>query len=98
VFDDPVSRLDHFHRDGLAQRFADEGKTRQVIVFTHDVSFLVLLNDACRDQQASIGFRAITRGAELTGYCQPIPPPERSARRQSYGIDAETARQSKNSA
>ena len=40
VFDDPVSSLDHWHREKIADRLAKEAKTRQVIVFTHDVVFL----------------------------------------------------------
>lgn len=44
VFDDPVSSLDHYHRERIAQRLAKESKIRQVIVFTHDAVFL---NDLC---------------------------------------------------
>ena len=40
VFDDPVSSLDHHHRQYVAQRLVDEAKERQVIIFTHDTVFL----------------------------------------------------------
>lgn len=40
VFDDPVSSLDHNNRAIVARRLAAESKTRQVIIFTHDVVFL----------------------------------------------------------
>ncbi len=40
VFDDPVSSLDHWHRERIANRLVDESKIRQVIVFTHDAVFL----------------------------------------------------------
>lgn len=40
VFDDPVSSLDHWHREKIAERLVEEAKKRQVIVFTHDVVFL----------------------------------------------------------
>jgi len=43
VFDDPVSSLDHRFRDKVAQRLASEGLKRQVIIFTHDIAFLVAL-------------------------------------------------------
>ena len=43
LFDDPVSSLDHNWRDNVARRLAEESKSRQVIVFTHDVAFLVAL-------------------------------------------------------
>lgn len=45
VFDDPVSSLDHFRRQNVAQRLVDEAKVRQVIIFTHDTSFLGDLRD-----------------------------------------------------
>ncbi len=43
VFDDPVSSLDHRRRWGVAKRLAFEAKKRQVIIFTHDVYFLCIL-------------------------------------------------------
>ena len=44
VFDDPVSSLDYRWREGVARRLVEEAKARQVIVFTHDVVFLLVLN------------------------------------------------------
>jgi hypothetical protein len=43
VFDDPVSSLDFQWRNGVARRLVRESKTRQVIVFTHDIVFLLAL-------------------------------------------------------
>lgn len=43
VFDDPVSSLDFQWRNAVARRLVQESKTRQVIVFTHDVVFLLSL-------------------------------------------------------
>jgi hypothetical protein len=40
VFDDPVSSLDHWHRQRIGERLVEEAKNRQVIVFTHEVNFL----------------------------------------------------------
>lgn len=40
VFDDPVSSLDHWHRQKIAERLVEESANRQVIVFTHEVIFL----------------------------------------------------------
>ena len=45
VFDDPVSSLDHWRRRDVAHRLVNEAKIRQVIVFTHDTSFLGQLCD-----------------------------------------------------
>ncbi len=43
VFDDPVSSLDHVRRELVARRLASEALNRQVIIFTHDLYFLSLL-------------------------------------------------------
>ncbi len=43
VFDDPVSSLDHRRRWHVAKRLAEEAKARQVIVLTHDIYFLCIL-------------------------------------------------------
>ena len=44
VFDDPVSSLDHRYRERIAARLVKEAQVRQVILFTHDIAFLVALN------------------------------------------------------
>lgn len=75
VFDDPVSSLDHMHREAVAKRLSAESKERQIIVFTHDISFLLLLNEECRAAGAHIAFRSINRGTEFAGFCEPNPPP-----------------------
>lgn len=78
VFDDPVSSLDHLHRDKVAARLAEVGQTRQVIVFTHDMAFLLLLDEACRptkDRDATpVAYRLISRGTDNAGYCHQDPP------------------------
>ncbi len=50
VFDDPVSSLDYKWREGVARRLVEEAKARQVIVFTHDVMFLLLLKQFSEDK------------------------------------------------
>jgi len=54
VFDDPVSSLDHIWRHKVAKRLAEEGKKRQVIVFTHDIVFLLALEKECARQTVPI--------------------------------------------
>ena len=53
VFDDPVSSLDHWRRQYVARRLAEEARDRQVIVFTHETVFLALLEDAA--EKAKVG-------------------------------------------
>ncbi|GAA3306477.1 AAA family ATPase [Glutamicibacter nicotianae] len=43
VFDDPVSSLDHMRREAVARRIVDLAGERQVIVFTHDIAFTMML-------------------------------------------------------
>lgn len=44
IFDDPVSSLDHNWRRKIAARLVEESKTRQVVVFTHDLMFFKYLD------------------------------------------------------
>lgn len=49
VFDDPVSSLDHQRRSNVVQRLVQEASKRQVIVFTHDLYFMCLIEkSACQ--------------------------------------------------
>lgn len=75
IFDDPVTSLDHVRRDRVAERFADYAQDRQVIVFTHDVTFTAELRRACEDKDVSFTERAIERGAQKTpGMCRDKHP------------------------
>jgi len=51
VFDDPVSSLDYKWREGVARRLVEEANTRQVIVFTHDVVFLLQLKHLAEETE-----------------------------------------------
>lgn len=50
VFDDPVSSLDYKWRKNVAKRLVEAAKDRQVIVFTHDVVFLLQLKRFAQEQ------------------------------------------------
>ncbi|MHB8835107.1 MAG: AAA family ATPase [Candidatus Methylomirabilia bacterium] len=45
VLDDPVSSLDHRYRAKIAARLVSESKKRQVLIFTHDIAFLLDLQE-----------------------------------------------------
>lgn len=69
VFDDPVSSLDYRWREGVARRLVEEAKQRQVIVFTHDVVFLLFLKNFAQDQQVEQldqHVRQLSAGAGVT--------------------------------
>jgi hypothetical protein len=74
VFDDPVCSLDHMHREQVADRLALEGRDRQIIVFTHDLAFLFLLEGACERHRASLAHRWILKAGEKVGLCKPDAP------------------------
>lgn len=56
IFDDPVNSLDHNRKEQIAKRIAKESKKRQVIVFTHDLTFLNDLVSAADELKAGISF------------------------------------------
>ena len=74
VFDDPVSSLDHLHREQIADRLAEEGRTRQVIVFTHDLPFLFLLDRSCHKHDTEVALRHVLRRRQAPGHCENTPP------------------------
>ncbi len=47
VFDDPISSLDQDFEEAVANRLVELSKERQVIIFTHRLSFLGLIEDSC---------------------------------------------------
>lgn len=67
IFDDPVSSLDHRWREYVAERLADEARTRQVIVFTHDVVFLRAFADACASRNVPLAHQSLRRGPSGSG-------------------------------
>lgn len=75
VFDDPVCSLDHMHREQVADRLAEEAVNRQVVIFTHDLAFLFLLEEACINAGAKIAYRWIARSKNAIGLCKTDAPP-----------------------
>lgn len=71
VFDDPVSSLDHYHRERIARRLAKEAKDRQVIVFTHDTVFLNDLQVHAEIDSCPAEFRTIEWGLNPPGDSKP---------------------------
>ncbi|QOT71855.1 AAA family ATPase [Sphingobium fuliginis] len=76
VFDDPVSSLDHMHREAVAKRLIAEAAIRQVIVFTHDLAFLFELDRAAKevDPKPQVAVSSVSRGSDKAGFCRSEPP------------------------
>jgi energy-coupling factor transporter ATP-binding protein EcfA2 len=67
VFDDPVSSLDHLRRERVAARLAAEAGKRQVIVFTHDIYFLCVLEEQAKEIGVAIATQSLVRRPEGFG-------------------------------
>lgn len=67
VFDDPVSSLDHGRRKYVAQRLAELGKTRPILVFTHDLTFLWMLQGSVEDVGVPLAPRLFRRDSTGAG-------------------------------
>jgi energy-coupling factor transporter ATP-binding protein EcfA2 len=74
VFDDPVSSLDHKWRDKIAKRIIEEANERQVIVFTHDITFLMMLQEHALKLDCDIDVKSLTRKKTETGIPATNPP------------------------
>lgn len=61
IFDDPVSSLDHMKRESVARRIVELAQDRQVVVFTHDVAFTMLLRKAAKESTVSFATRGIEK-------------------------------------
>jgi len=74
IFDDPVSSLDHKWRNKIAKRVAEESKERQVIVFTHDITFLIMLEEHTSKLSCDFNIKSLTRKKSETGIPALNPP------------------------
>jgi energy-coupling factor transporter ATP-binding protein EcfA2 len=67
VLDDPVSSLDHERKERIAKRLVAESRSRQVIVFTHDMEFLAQIGEACKRN----GVKPVTHWVDRDGAGNP---------------------------
>ena len=77
ILDDPVTSLDHIRRERVALRLVDFAETRQVVVFTHDVAFVVDLKGAAFRREVTVSERWVSRsraGERLPGSCVDTHP------------------------
>jgi ABC-type lipoprotein export system ATPase subunit len=74
IFDDPVSSLDHKWRNKISKRIAEEAMERQVIVFTHDITFLLMIQEHSDSLNCDLDIKSLTRKKEETGLIATNPP------------------------
>jgi len=70
VFDDPMSSLDHIHRKAVAARLVEEAAHRQVIVFTHDLTFLYELRREAEAHGRPISYQTVRRRLDRPGFVE----------------------------
>jgi energy-coupling factor transporter ATP-binding protein EcfA2 len=74
IFDDPVSSLDHKWRNKISKRIAEEALERQVIVFTHDITFLIMIQEHSENLNCNLDIKSLTRKKQETGLIASNPP------------------------
>lgn len=68
VFDDPMSSLDHIYRQNVAKRLVEEADHRQVVIFTHDLSFMFEVIREAEAQDVSLHYQNVKRRAGKSGF------------------------------
>jgi hypothetical protein len=71
IFDDPISSLDQDYEEKVAERLVELSKHRQVLVFTHRLSLMALLEETNKKQglkQNTIGLYKESWGAGEPGH------------------------------
>ena len=74
IFDDPVSSLDHKWRNKISKRITEEALERQVIVFTHDITFLLMIQEHTESLNCDLDIKSLTRKKKETGIIADNPP------------------------
>lgn len=67
IFDDPMSSLDHRRREKVASRLIEEAQKRQVIIFTHDLYFLCMLQQEAQNQGVPLAARSLHKTVDGFG-------------------------------
>lgn len=92
VVDDPVSSLDDERRDYIAKRLVVEAGTRQVVVFTHDLPFMLDLLDQAKDAGLEPLVQGVWRMGDEVGRVDDHPPFKAMKLRERIGVlDQEVA-------
>lgn len=74
IFDDPVNSLSHQWSSRVAARLVDESKSRQVVIFTHDIVFFKLLLEQAELQNAEHHSIALMRNKKYAGLVRDSAP------------------------
>lgn len=68
IFDDPISSLDQRFEESVADRLVELAQSRQVLVFTHRLSLMVLLQNSAKKGAELDGMKARVRVLSIARY------------------------------
>jgi hypothetical protein len=68
IFDDPVTSLDHERRSLVAKRLVELAESRQVVIFTHEVTFVGAIVKYAAQADVPLQERCVQRRGELVGH------------------------------
>ena len=86
VLDDPVSSLDHLVRDNVARVLIEEARARQVLVFTHDITFLFMLEKGAEKASVPSKFLNLTRLGYSPGLVEDSLPTLAQSTKKRIGL------------
>ena len=90
VFDDPMSSLDHKYRRRVAKRLVEEAAHRQVIVFTHDLTFLFDLQREVEAAGEGVHYQNVHRVQSTPGHVSDdLPMDAKAARPMAEALRSE---------
>jgi len=69
ILDDPVTSLDHERRSLVAERLVKLAGDRQLIVFTHEMTFVADLVRHANEAKVAITERCVQRNGDVLGLC-----------------------------
>jgi len=75
IIDDPVSSLDHRWAERIARRLASLAASRQIIVFTHSIAFMIELERCAIESSACMAKLFLARSSGGAGRCNPSYEP-----------------------
>jgi energy-coupling factor transporter ATP-binding protein EcfA2 len=85
LLDDPITSLDHKWMRRIARRLVETGASRQVVVFTHDIAFLLTLKEEAGLQQVVLVSHSVSRGPGGPGHCEADTPWEAQSYKERLG-------------
>jgi hypothetical protein len=73
-FDDPITSQDHHRREKIAERLVELASQKQIVVFTHDISFFIRLKIFAETKGIQYGFTTLRNAGGNPGVISPDLP------------------------